>query len=53
MHHRGVTFIFGLETCFSNDKDTWIAATDYYMYCYIIVLFPLTVVFQLINFTGL
>ena len=30
------------ETCFSYDKDIWIAATDYYMYFYIIMLFPLT-----------
>ena len=59
--HHGVTFSFGsgkvcspaiFETCFSSDKDTWIAATDYYMYFYIIVLFPLTSILQLINFTG-
>ena len=46
MHHS-VTFNFGfakvcapaiLETYFSNDKDIWIAATDYYAYFYIIVL---------------
>ena len=58
MHH-GVNFgsakvcspaIF--ETCFSFDKDTWIASTDYYMYLYIIVLFPLTSILQLINFTA-
>ena len=50
MHH-GVTFNFGsakvyslaiFETSFSYDKYIWIAATDYYMYSYIIVLFPLT-----------
>ena len=49
MHH-GVTFSFGsakvcspaiLETCLYYDKDIWIAATDYDMYFYIIVLFPL------------
>ena len=60
MHH-GVTFNFGsakvcapaiLETCFSYDKDIWIAATDYYMYFYIIVQFPLTSILQLINFTA-
>ena len=28
-----------LETFFSYDKDIWIAANDYYMYFYIIVLF--------------
>ena len=60
MHH-GVNFSFSsgevcspaiLETCFSYDKDVWIAATDYYMYYYIIVLFPLTSILQLINFTA-
>ena len=30
----------------------WIAATDYYMYFYIIVIFPLTAILQLINFTA-
>ena len=43
MHH-GVIFSFGsakvcspaiFETCFSFDKDTWIASTDYNMYFYI------------------
>ena len=60
MHH-GMTFNFGsakvsspaiLETCFSYDKDKWIAAIDYYMYLYIIVLFSLTFILQLINFTA-
>ena len=37
-------------TCFSYDKDIWFFATDYYMYFYIIVLFPLTAVLQLIKF---
>ena len=45
MHHHGVTFnlyvTFGstrvcspamLDTSFSNGKDIWIAANDYYMY---------------------
>ena len=58
MHHD-VTFNFDsakacspaiFETCFSYDKDTWIAATDYYMNFHIIVLFPLTAVLQLIIF---
>ena len=49
--HRGLTFNFGhakvgspviFETCLSYDKDIWIAATAYYMYFYIIVLFSLT-----------
>ena len=31
----------------------WITATDYYMYFYIIMLFPLTAILQLINFTAL
>ena len=48
--HHSVTFgsakvcsptIF--ETCFSFDKDTWIAASDYYMYVYIIVLFSIDI----------
>ena len=61
MHH-GVTFIFGsaevcshaiFETSFSYDKDLWIAATDDNMYFYIIVLFPLTAILQLISFTAL
>ena len=60
MHH-GVTFNFSsaevcspaiFEMCFSYDKDIWIIATDYYMYFDIIVLFPLTAVLQLINFTA-
>ena len=61
MHHHGVTFNFGsakvcspdiYEACFSCDKDIWIAATDNYIYFYIIVLFPLTAILQLINFTA-
>ena len=40
------------ETSFSYDKDIWIAATDYYMHLYIIVLFPLTAILQFINFTA-
>ena len=60
MHH-GVTFNFGsvkvcspaiFETSFSYDKDIWIAATVYYMHFFIIVLFPLTSILQLINFTA-
>ena len=55
MHH-GVTFNCGsskvcspaiFKTCFPYDKD--ITATDYYMYLYKIVLFPLTAVLQLIK----
>ena len=57
MHH-GVTFNFGsskvcspaiFETSFCYDKDIWIAATDHF---YIIVLFPLTAILQLISFTA-
>ena len=60
MHHA-VTFNFGsakvcspaiFETSFFYDKDIWIAATDYYMHFYIIVLFPLTAILQLISFTA-
>ena len=60
MHH-GVTFNFCsakvcspaiFKTCFSYDRDIWIAATDYYMYFYIFVIFPLTVILLLINFTA-
>ena len=40
------------ETSFSYDNDIWIAATDYYMYIYKIVLFPLTSSLQFINFTA-
>ena len=61
MHHHGVTFNFGsakvcspaiFETCISYDKYIWIAATDYYMYFNLTVLFPLTAILQLINFTA-
>ena len=59
MRH-GVTFNCGsakvcspviFETPFSYDKDIWIASTVYYMHFYI-VLFPLTAILQLINFTA-
>ena len=61
INHHGVTFDFHstkvclpaiFEICFSCDKDIWITATDYFMYFYIIVLFPLTAILQLINFTA-
>ena len=60
MHH-GVTFNFGsakvcspaiFEISFSYDKDILIATTDYCMHFYIIVLFPLTAILQLISFTA-
>ena len=54
--HRGVKFSIGsakvftcqliFETGFSYDKDIWIAATNYYVYFHIIVLFPLTSILQ-------
>ena len=59
--HGGVTFIFSsAEVCspaifeifFSDDKDIWIVATDYYMHFYMILLFPLTAFLQFINFAG-
>ena len=58
---HGVTFNFGsakvcspaiFQTSFSYDKDIWIAATVYCMHFYIIVLFPLTAILHLINFTA-
>ena len=62
VHNHGMTFNFGsakvcspaiFKTCFSYDKDIWIGATDCYVYFYLIVLFPLTAILQLINFTAL
>ena len=41
-----------IETYFSYDKDIQIAVTDYYMYSYLIVLFLLVAILQLINFTA-
>ena len=59
MFIHGVTFHFAkvyspviFETCSSHNKDIWIAATDYCMYFCIIVLFPLTAILQVINFTA-
>ena len=40
------------QTCFSYENTIWIAETDYYMYFYTIVVFPLTAILQLINFTA-
>ena len=48
--HHSSPAIF--ETSFSYDKEIWIAATDYYMLFYIIVLFPLTAILLLISFTA-
>ena len=58
MQRHGMTFNFGsakvcspaiFETCFFYDL--WIVATNYYIYFYIVVLFRLTAIHQLINFT--
>ena len=38
--------------CFSYHKDVWIVLTYYYIYFYLIVLFPLTVILKLINLTA-
>ena len=60
MHH-GVTFNFGsakvcspaiLRHFFLMTKIHLIAVTDYYMHFYIIVLFPLTAILLLRNFTA-
>ena len=59
--HHGMTFNFGsakvcspaiFKTCFSYDKDIWIAVTDCYMYLYIIVPFPLKAILKIINCTA-
>ena len=42
-----------LVTAFSYDTDIWIPATDYQIYFYSIVLFTLTSILLLINFTVL
>ena len=41
-----------IETFFPYQKNIWIAVTDYYIYVYLIVLFLLVVILQLINFTA-
>ena len=41
-----------IDTYFCNEKDIWIAITDYYMYCYLIVLYLLVSILQLINFAA-
>ena len=42
-----------IETYFFCDKYIWVAVTDYYMYLYLIMLFLLLAVLQLINFHNL
>ena len=41
-----------IETCFSYDRQYGFAVTDYSMYLYLIVLFLLVTILQLINFTA-
>ena len=41
-----------IETNFSDDKDIWIAVTDYYMYIYFNVLFLLLALLQKLNFSA-
>ena len=60
MLSHGVIFKLGsaklcsviIETYFFYDKDIGIAVTDYDMYLYLIVLFLLVAILQLINFTA-
>ena len=62
MLNHGVAFNLGtdkevcspaiFETYFSCHKDILIAITYYYIYFYLIVLFPLTAILQLINLTA-
>ena len=60
MLNHGVTFNLGsaklsspaiFETCSSHDKDIWIAVTNDYIF-YLVVLFPLTAILQLIYHTA-
>ena len=53
MHHD-VTFNFDSAKIVHLQylRHILIAATDYYMHFYIIMLFPLTAILQLINFTA-
>ena len=61
MQCHGVTFDLGSARMFSTaisethcsyHKDMWFVATNDYMYFHLTVLFPLTDIFQLINFTA-
>ena len=58
MHNHGVTFeltsarmldVSKSMTYFSNNKAIWIATTDYCMHFFLVVLFPLIAILQLIN----
>ena len=48
----GSSEVFLLATFFCYHKDMWIAETDNGMYFHLIVVFPLTALFQLISFTA-
>ena len=61
MPHHGVIFNLGfarvcspaiIETYFSYEKDIWFAVTESYMYFYLIVLFLLVAILQLISFAA-
>ena len=61
MLNHGVTFNLGFakvclptifETYFACHKDIWIAVTYFYIHIYLIVLFPLAAILQLINLTA-
>ena len=53
----GVTFDFsfaklGICETYYYHKDKWVAVPDYYMYFYLIILFPLIAILQLRNFAA-
>ena len=61
MLNLGVTFNLGsakvyspaiFETNFSYHKDTSITVTDYYIHLYLILVFPLMIILQLVNRTA-
>ena len=61
MQRHSVTFALGsarifftaiLEKYFSCQKDMWIAASGYYMYFHLIMLFPLAILLQSMNITA-
>ena len=49
---RHIYFTFTLFFTFILHREIWIAATDYYMYFYLIVLSSLTAILKLVNFTA-
>ena len=50
LSHRAIFNLVIIETYFSYGKDIWIAVTDYNMYFYLLVLYVLVAILQLINF---